>query len=74
MKQAGEDMDARISDLEARLAQQEHAMLQLSDEVYAQQQQIAEFEIKVRHLSNRLQSLSDEGAASDPGPQIPPHY
>ena len=74
MKSSNADNDARINDLQARLAEQDHAVAQLSDEVYQQQLKVAELEVKVRHIMDRLKSLSDVGETSESGPEIPPHY
>jgi SlyX protein len=73
MEPAGIDTSS-IHELEARLAQQDHSILELSDEVYQQQQKIAELELKLRHLTQRLEAMVEEGAASDPAQEIPPHY
>jgi len=74
MKQPAIDVEARINELEARIAQQDHSILELSDEVYQQQQQIAHLEIKARHLAERLRLISppeSEGSSAD---EVPPHY
>jgi uncharacterized coiled-coil protein SlyX len=69
------DLDkTRIDELESRLTQQDHSILELSDEMYRQQQQIAQLEIKVRHLAERLQRAGPEESAGDAVPEIPPHY
>jgi len=70
----GISSDARIEELEARLAQQDHSILELSEEVYQQQRQIAELELKVRHLSNRLREIALPQSATDPADEVPPHY
>lgn len=74
MAQRGMDKDARINELEARLAQQDQSILELSDEVYQQQQQIVQLEVKVRHLAERLTSLAPSDPASRPTDDVPPHY
>lgn len=66
--------EARIDELEARLAQQDHSILELSDEVYQQQKQIARMEIEIRHLVERLQQIEPEAPTSDLTDEIPPHY
>jgi uncharacterized coiled-coil protein SlyX len=69
------DIDqARIDELESRLAQQDHSILELGDEVYRQQQQIAQLEIQVRHLFERLQRVEPEERASGSTDEVPPHY
>ena len=66
--------DERIDDLEARLAQQDQSILQLSDELYRQQKQIAKLEMEARHLAERLQTTDAPGTAGSPTDEIPPHY
>ena len=68
------NQEARIDELESRLAQQDHALLEISDEVYQQQQQIAQLEIQVRHLVERLKSIAPAESASNPADERPPHY
>jgi uncharacterized coiled-coil protein SlyX len=75
MERTDKNKETRIDELEARLAQQDHSIVELSDEVYQQQKQIANLEIMVRHLAERLQQLEPEqsqsGGSED---EIPPHY
>ena len=68
------DKEARIDELEARLAQQDHSILGLSDELYKQQQQIARLEIEVRHLVERVQRVETEEPLGDSPYEVPPHY
>jgi SlyX protein len=65
---------ARIDDLEARLAQQDQSILELSDEIYRQQKQIAQLETKVRDLTDRLRAASAAEPATDAANEAPPHY
>jgi uncharacterized coiled-coil protein SlyX len=74
MERNGSDQEARIDELEARLAQQEHSILALSDELYQQQQQTAQLEIQVRHLADRLKTLASTESGTSPGDEKPPHY
>jgi len=74
MEQPGIDKETRINELETRLAQQDHSILELSDEVYQQQQQITRLELKVRHLAERLQQVAPPESAGDSADEIPPHY
>jgi uncharacterized coiled-coil protein SlyX len=74
MHQTNTDNDARIDELEARLAQQEHTILELSDELYRQQQQAAQLEVKVRHLADRLELIEPQDTAGNSADEIPPHY
>lgn len=74
MHQAKTNTDARIDELEARLAQQEHSLLELSDELYQQQQQVAQLEVKVRHLADRLKLVEPRDTAGNSADEVPPHY
>ena len=74
MDQPGIDKQSHISELEARLAQQDHSILELSDEVYQQQRQIAELEAKVRDLAERLKLIVSEETATNSADEVPPHY
>ncbi len=72
MEPSGARSERRIDELEARLAEQDHSLLELSDEVYRQQRQIAKLESEVQRLVERLKT-PPQGAASS-APEIPPHY
>lgn len=66
---------ARIDELETRLAQQDQAILELSDELYRQQRQVARLEAELRQLVERMKTNS----TPEPGPgpaddEVPPHY
>jgi len=67
-------MVERIDELETRLAQQDHSILELSDEVYRQQQQIAQLESKLQYLGERLRGMAAPEPASGPVDEVPPHY
>lgn len=66
--------EQRIDELEARLAHQDHAILELSDEIYEQQKQIARLELQCRQLVERIESLSGGDAPTEDGNEKPPHY
>ncbi len=66
--------DKRITELETKLAYQEHTIQELNDEIYRQQQQIDKVEIICKHLMDRLQTLSDTGSSEQPANERPPHY
>lgn len=72
MEPSGTRSERRIDELEARLAEQDHSILELSDEVYRQQRQIAKLETEVQRLTERLKT-QPQGAASNVT-EIPPHY
>jgi uncharacterized coiled-coil protein SlyX len=67
------DTEARIDELEARLAQQDQAILELSDEIYRQQRQIAQLETQVRGLTERLRTVAAPEPADGSASEIPPH-
>lgn len=72
MERSGTRSEQRIDELEARLAEQDRSLLDLSDEVYRQQKQIAKLETEVQRLAERLKTQA-QGVASN-APEIPPHY
>ena len=65
---------ARIDELETRVAEQDQSILELSDELYRQQRQIAELEAQLLRLGERVRTLSTQERAPDPADEIPPHY
>jgi uncharacterized coiled-coil protein SlyX len=66
---------ARIDELEARVAQQDQALVELSDELYRQQRQVAQLEERLRQLAERFKSMAP-GAEPvlRPEDEKPPHY
>jgi uncharacterized coiled-coil protein SlyX len=74
MKSMDHTTEARIDELETRLAQQDQSILELSDEIYRQQRQIAQLESKVLDLSDRLRAAASPAPDSDAASEIPPHY
>lgn len=74
MRQASIDNNDRIDELEARLAQQDQSIIELSDEVYRQQRQIEALEIEVRHLAERLRETVTSEPDGNPADEVPPHY
>jgi len=65
--------DARIEALEVKLAHLERSLQELSDVVYAQQQQMAASDARHQRLLDRLSA--EESAAGPPAQfEIPPHY
>jgi len=64
----------RIDDLEAKLAHQDQAILELSDEIYEQQKQITRLEAQGCELVARLESLAGGDGPTDAGDEKPPHY
>ena len=66
--------DARIDELEMRLAHQDQALQELGDELYRQQRQVAQLETAVRQLAERLVPGEGEPATGTPADEVPPHY
>jgi len=64
----------RVTELETRVAHQDQAILELSDEIYRQQQQITRLEDQCRALLARLESLDAAGPSGNPADEVPPHY
>ena len=69
----GQD-NSRIDELESRLALQDQSLLELSNEVYRQQQQIMRLESQLRALTERIQALGAREAPPAPADELPPHY
>ncbi len=67
-------MEARITELETRLAFQDDTLNQLNDVIVRQQWQIDRLQAQMLQLQDRLKSLipSDVAPASEETP--PPHY
>jgi SlyX protein len=66
--------DARIDELEVRLAHQDQTVHELGNEVYRQQRQITQLEAVVRQLAARLAPDDAEPATDRPVDEVPPHY
>lgn len=66
--------DARLTELETRLAHQEHTIAQLDAVVTRQQNQIDKLEAALQMLAQRYQAAADGGPTDNPQDEIPPHY
>lgn len=66
--------DERLIDIETQIAHQEHSVAELNDALANQQTQIAQLELQVRTLTDRLRAIADAapGGVDDDAP--PPHY
>ena len=73
MEPTGTTREERIDELEARLAEHDKSILELSDELYRQQRQIAKLEIAVQRLAEHQKVNEPQTPASD-STEIPPHY
>lgn len=67
------DQEHRIEALESRLAYQDQALQELSQELFAQQRQIEQLQASCRELARRL-TESSSGLADSVGDERPPHY
>ncbi len=74
MTESSPDQDARIEELQSRLALADNSILELSNEVYRQQKQLAQLESRVRQLTDRLRQLDIAPPAKNAGDEVPPHY
>jgi uncharacterized coiled-coil protein SlyX len=68
------DPTARIDDLESRLTLADHAIGELSDEVYRQQKKLTELESLIDTLTDRLQQFDATQSTRHADDDIPPHY
>ena len=66
--------DARIEQLEVRVAHQDQTLHELSEEVYRQQRQIQALEAIVKHLSARVAAAEAGQPGDQPSDEVPPHY
>jgi uncharacterized coiled-coil protein SlyX len=64
---------ARIEELEAKLSQQDQAIIEMSEELFTQQKHLASIEAQVRHLSEKLNEVTSPAAGDTPD-ETPPHY
>jgi SlyX protein len=65
-------IETRLIDLEARIAHQDQAVNDLSNEIYQQQKQIEKLETTCKYLLDQAQqSPSTDGHQVD---EKPPHY
>lgn len=67
--------DARITELETKLAFMEHTVAELNDTVYAQQRTIEELRTWCQTLAQRMKTLREGDEQDAPaGHEVPPHY
>jgi len=66
--------DEKLIEIETKMAHQEHTVALLNDALSSQQAQIADLELKVRTLTDRVRAISEAapGGSDDDAP--PPHY
>lgn len=66
--------DARVTELEIKIAYLEDTIKQLDDEVYRQQRQIERLEILCAKISQDMQAMADRVGTTSAEQEIPPHY
>jgi len=67
------DADARISELESRLAFQDDTIQALNDELVAQQRLLERMQLQIALLAKRQEEVAGQfGISEDEAP--PPHY
>lgn len=64
--------EARLVDLEARIAHQDQAISDLSREIYEQQKQLEKLEATCKYLLEQARQLPP--AQREPEDENPPHY
>lgn len=69
-----EDLQARIENLETKIAFQDYTIESLNDSIAQQQQQIAQMTFKMNHMVERLKSMQPSNVASQEEETPPPHY
>ncbi len=65
-------MEARLNEVEAKLALAEDLLETLNHTVFRQQQQIDQLQRQLRAIAQQMQGAP--GERRDPAEEIPPHY
>jgi SlyX protein len=63
----------RLTQLEEKLAYQEHSIAELNDVIYRQQQELDALKEHQQELDERIRSLQESGPGAE-GEEAPPHY
>lgn len=69
-----ENLAARLIEIEQKLSHQEFAMEQAQNTIYEQGLLIAQLELSVKKLSDRLNEAASAANPVGPGNEKPPHY
>ncbi len=67
-------MEARLNEVEAKLALAEDLLEELNRTVFRQQQQIDQLSLQLRALAQAVQGAAATAERRDPREEIPPHY
>jgi len=70
----GEVMESRLTELESRVAFQEHSIQELNDVIIEQQKTIERLLLEVQSLKNHVKTLSPSIIATQAEETPPPHY
>ena len=66
--------DARLVDIETKLAHQELMLSELNDALSSQQAQLSELRELCQAIVEKLRAGADQGPVGDPIDERPPHY
>ena len=69
-----EKLEARIAEIEAKLALSEDALDALNTVVYRQQQHIDRLERELRALRDQVEATAAAAEPGTPSDEVPPHY
>jgi len=66
--------EEQLIEIEMKIAHQEHTVALLNDALTSQQAQIANLELQVRVLTDRIKAISEAAPGGSEDNQPPPHY
>lgn len=64
----------KITELQTKMAFQEHTIETLNDALFAQQKQIQELQYQLTHIKNKLKQVTTSHMADESEETPPPHY
>jgi len=69
-------MDKKLIDLEEKLIFLEHTTEELNNVIFRQRQELDEYKVMLKHLSNKLKNLEDNqsNTSAEVVNEKPPHY
>lgn len=69
-------MDKKLINLEEKIAHLEHNVEQLNNVVFRQRQTLDEYQLLLKHLSKKIQTLEENQSdgVSEVANEKPPHY
>ena len=74
MENQPNELEPRVTELEIKSSYAEDLLDPLNMTIYRQQQQIDRLILQVTQLREQSQNASQDGAASNPRHELPPHY